>query len=480
MKHLISFFLLIGFTNLFAQGFNYKALLTDSNGHALSNQTIDVKFNIVDDLDDTIYAETHHLTTDVNGIFSASIGEGTTVTGDFGSIDWRMGLDYSLNTQIDLNDGNGYQDFGTEPIKAVPYTKYAEKALSFYSGNYQLLWNKPVTFYKNGTMDDPSDLNDAIYHLGNISIGTDNPDYTDAKLYIDYDGNNNSQIYGRYINFHMTSSGSGTYYGTYTLMNESGSGWHYGSFINMDNTATGSLISNYNKINNAFDGMHVGVYNDMDISGGGPEYAIFNKMMMETSATGMKAEIYNRIAGTSNITLYGIRNEIRPQGNGSHYAVYNYLGSTGSGDKYGTYNYIPTSAWGDHQYAVYGKALKTGDDIYAGYFEGNVKITGKLKASLTGNNDMKAYLYGHINTDGTIQASSGGFTILHVSTGHYQIAFNETGMSSSDYVVVATSYASSNPEVVTFVPDDSHFDIYIWNLSGNLQNSNFSFVVYKK
>lgn len=73
-------------------------------------------------------------------------------------------------------------------------------------------------------------------------------------------------------------------------------------------------------------------------------------------------------------------------------------------------------------YAVYGSSTKSGS--YAGYFEGdvqvsqNLKVLNKVTATDSGDADMKAYAYGYILTDGTINttSSSNGFTAYKVAT----------------------------------------------------------------
>ena len=127
MKKVLFALLMLGFTSLFAQGFNYKALLTDNNGDALSNQAVDVKFSILNGANTAVYVETFNVNTDANGILSVNVGEGTVVSGNFSNIDWGSDT-YSLKTEIDLNDGNGFQDFGTTEFKYVPYAKSADHA----------------------------------------------------------------------------------------------------------------------------------------------------------------------------------------------------------------------------------------------------------------------------------------------------------------------------------------------------------------
>lgn len=74
---------------LFSQsGINYKAVIKDSAGNILANQTIDVRFTILNTTDPNVYEETHTVLTDNNGIIIVNIGEGTT-TDAFADIVWQ-------------------------------------------------------------------------------------------------------------------------------------------------------------------------------------------------------------------------------------------------------------------------------------------------------------------------------------------------------------------------------------------------------
>ena len=107
----------------FAQGggFNYKALITN-NGNAVVNQSIDIRFTLLENATTPVYQETHTATTDNGGIVSVNIGEGTPISGNFTSIDWGKNP-YFLKVEVDT--GSGYMDFGTSEFKSVPYAKHA-------------------------------------------------------------------------------------------------------------------------------------------------------------------------------------------------------------------------------------------------------------------------------------------------------------------------------------------------------------------
>ena len=152
MKKLLTLGLILLSTISFAQnGFNYKALITN-NGNAVANQSVNIRFTLLENGTTSVYQETHSATTDANGIVSVDIGEGTIVSGDFSTLDWGNNT-YFLKVEIDT--GSGYQDFGTSELKYVPYAKYADKAGNVFSGDFNDLTNVPAG------LSDGDDVNDA-------------------------------------------------------------------------------------------------------------------------------------------------------------------------------------------------------------------------------------------------------------------------------------------------------------------------------
>ncbi len=115
---------LFSVSGLFGQsnGFNYKAIVTDA-GSVLQNQSITVRFTILENGTTQIYQETHTTTTDDNGIIIVNIGEGDT-TDNFNAIDWSN----SQFLKVEYNTGSGYVDMGTTEFKTVPKAKFADYA----------------------------------------------------------------------------------------------------------------------------------------------------------------------------------------------------------------------------------------------------------------------------------------------------------------------------------------------------------------
>ena len=72
-----------------------------------------------------VYSEDQATTTNDFGLVNLQIGQGTVNSGTFSTIDWGNDA-YFLNIQID--QGSGFVDMGTQQFISVPYALYAKTA----------------------------------------------------------------------------------------------------------------------------------------------------------------------------------------------------------------------------------------------------------------------------------------------------------------------------------------------------------------
>ena len=120
--------------------------------------------------------------------------------------------------------------------------------------------------------------------------------------------------------------------------------------------------------NNSYSGTSskYGIYNYVNSSGTGSRYGLFNI-------------IYSNAASSSH---FGLRNQNYIYSTGTGYGHYNYTYSyAGNGTRYGIYNYLGCSGTGGTgvKYALYSAvASGCGGTKYAGYFSGNVYVSGTL------------------------------------------------------------------------------------------------------
>ena len=110
------------------QGFNYQAIVRNTAGQLLLNQSVSFKFSILQNSDTgtVVYSENQTANTDDLGHIALVVGQGTATTGTFSSINWANGTYY---LGIELNTGSGgFVAMGTTQLLSVPYALYAEKS----------------------------------------------------------------------------------------------------------------------------------------------------------------------------------------------------------------------------------------------------------------------------------------------------------------------------------------------------------------
>jgi len=293
----------------------------------------------------------------------------------------------------------------------------------------------------------------------------------------------------------IDNSGDGYHYGTITILDGSGSGQHVGASNRLSGIGTGVQYGIKTNVNNSGDATHYGSYIELS-NGSGTKYGTKtainstsstsddygNYTVISGSGTGNRYGAKTIISNSNNDKHYGNYVQLNGNGAGKHYGFYSDVSGSGAESKLGVYSVIDPAANGN-QFAIYGKALRNTGVTYAGYFEGDAKVTGKLKGDDSGDADMKAYIYGNINADATspsiiASGSSDGFALTRIATGQYEINFDSfVSAGSNGYIVVVTLNNQGDAWVSNKL--SSHFYI---NIKKGLTSKDydFQFVVYKK
>ena len=109
-------FCAITFAQSVPQGINYQAVARNASGAVLMNQTLMIQFSVISDIATSAvsWQETHTVSTNDYGLYTAIIGGGTTTNGGssvtFDVIDWGAS-NHLLKVEVDF--GSGYVDMGT-------------------------------------------------------------------------------------------------------------------------------------------------------------------------------------------------------------------------------------------------------------------------------------------------------------------------------------------------------------------------------
>ena len=123
------------------QGVSYQAVATNVQGEPLENQTIGVRFSILQGSasGQPVYVEHHNTSTDPYGMFNLSIGLGTVVGGEaseLGQIDWGA-HSFFLKVDLDVSQTENYETIGTQQLLSVPYALFAANSGAANNDNDQ-------------------------------------------------------------------------------------------------------------------------------------------------------------------------------------------------------------------------------------------------------------------------------------------------------------------------------------------------------
>jgi len=114
------------------QGISHQATIRNSDNELITSSPIGLRVSILPGSVEGIpvYVETHHPTSNSNGLITYVIGSGTVVSGVFSDIDWTSGI-YFLKTEVDPLGGTDYVISGATQFRTVPFAFHAETAESF-------------------------------------------------------------------------------------------------------------------------------------------------------------------------------------------------------------------------------------------------------------------------------------------------------------------------------------------------------------
>lgn len=132
MKKSLQFFALLFCTIIFAQApekFSYQAVIRNASNALVTNTPVGVKISILKTsaAGTVVYTETQTATTNVNGLVSIQIGDGTIISGTIAGIDWATDS-YYIKTETDPAGGTNYTIAGTTQLLSVPYALYSKSS----------------------------------------------------------------------------------------------------------------------------------------------------------------------------------------------------------------------------------------------------------------------------------------------------------------------------------------------------------------
>ena len=120
-------FCVITFAQSVPQGINYQAVARDASGAVLMNQALTIQFSVISDVTTSAisWQETHSVTTNDYGLFTAIIGQGTATT--VGSSTTFDVVDWGSTTHFLKVEMDGV-DMGTTQLMSAPYSLHTKTA----------------------------------------------------------------------------------------------------------------------------------------------------------------------------------------------------------------------------------------------------------------------------------------------------------------------------------------------------------------
>ena len=166
------------------QAISYQAVARDAQGKVVAGKPVGIQVEILKGSPSgtVVFSETHKPTSSKTGTVNLLIGQRTSKTGTFSSIDWGTGT-YYLQLSMDLNGGSNYEKVSTTQMLPVPYALYAAKAGEVENGGDQHL-NLSIEGLPGGHFDESEDRTgksssmgraiDAYYIFSEVELPYDN------------------------------------------------------------------------------------------------------------------------------------------------------------------------------------------------------------------------------------------------------------------------------------------------------------------
>ena len=127
------------------QSFSYQTVIRDANWQPISNQSVSIKIEIIEDAVNgfVVHEESHSATTNDIGLVNLAIGSVITQGSQFQNINWGQHIHF-IRVSVDVSGGLNYIVMGTTQLRSVPYALYAETSGSMLPGPQGIAGNDGV------------------------------------------------------------------------------------------------------------------------------------------------------------------------------------------------------------------------------------------------------------------------------------------------------------------------------------------------
>ena len=114
---------------------SYQAVIRNSSNNLITNQAVGMRISVLQGsvVGTEVYVETQTPISNINGLITLEIGNGTPTIGTYNTINWANGP-YFIKTETDPTGGNSYTIVGVSQLMSVPYALYALNSGSSIAG----------------------------------------------------------------------------------------------------------------------------------------------------------------------------------------------------------------------------------------------------------------------------------------------------------------------------------------------------------
>lgn len=168
------------------QGISYQAIALTTSGAPVVTAPVGIRLTILDNsaTGTAIYTESHTKTTNAQGLFNLTIGQGSPTLGTFSAINWPTNQKF-LKVEMDVAGGSNFTLVGTTQLLSVPYALTAKK-LALQAGEGITLTSPNGTQYQMAVNDN-----------GELSLPASTGGTNTPNLFY---------LYGSFNNFNPTSA----------------------------------------------------------------------------------------------------------------------------------------------------------------------------------------------------------------------------------------------------------------------------------
>ena len=152
-------------------GTTYQAVIRNASNALVANTVVGVKISVLQStLSGTVvFSERQTPTTNINGLATFVIGEGTALVNSYFGINWLNGP-YFIKTETDPIGGTNYTISGTSQINTVPYALWTENA--YFATNSGDSWKRTGNIVDASTEFIGSTNNvNVVFKRNNIKAG---------------------------------------------------------------------------------------------------------------------------------------------------------------------------------------------------------------------------------------------------------------------------------------------------------------------